>query len=190
MPIICLIDSLQKNVMARSDTASNAPPTMSATPRKAKIPQPEKLANPWLKLAGAALLLFATTGLTIWFLEIESAKFAHSKNRAEPVPPQVFLELEPISVNLQPQDDKRIAQVSFTLQMASQTQMHFLKQYTPAARSRLLYFLSTQKASEISTTEGQKKLAQDALRLLNQPSDSSGMRQEIANVFLTSIVIH
>jgi flagellar FliL protein len=59
----------------------------------------------------------------------------------------------------------------------------------PLVRSRLLLLLSSKKASELSTVEGKKKLADEIIAQVKQPFTPQGGSTAISGVFFTSFVI-
>lgn len=132
----------------------------------------------WIMIA---VLLLAGTGAGAWFLTNQDVKPA-------PVVPPVFVVLEPFTVNLQESAGEYL-HLSITLQVADSTQAEQLKLYLPQLRSRLLFLLSSQKASEISTAEGKKKLAADIAAQVRLPFKPQGTPHKVSDVFFTSFVI-
>ncbi|MGZ5817964.1 MAG: flagellar basal body-associated protein FliL, partial [Burkholderiaceae bacterium] len=113
-----------------------------------------------------------------------------AKAKSEPEKPPLFVVVEPFTVNLQhdgPAD--QFLQISFSLQLADQKQEELFKLYLPQARSRLLLLLSGKKASEISTVEGKKKLAEEIVAQLKIPFSPQGAPLDVRDVFFTSFVI-
>jgi flagellar FliL protein len=110
--------------------------------------------------------------------------------KSEPAKPPLFVPVEPFTVNLQHENSgDQFLQVSFTLQLADQKQEELFKLYQPQARSRLLLLLSGKRASEISTVEGKRKLAEDIVATLKVPFTEQGASLDIKDVFFTSFVI-
>jgi flagellar FliL protein len=109
---------------------------------------------------------------------------------AEPEKPPLFVVVDPFTVNLQHEGaGDQFLQVSFSLQLADQKQEELFKLYQPQARSRLLLLLSSKRASEISTVEGKKKLADDIVAQLKIPFSAQSAPLDVRNVFFTSFVI-
>jgi len=135
------------------------------------------------------LILSGAGGGAAWYFLGQSNGGAHAKKKEEPPKPPVFAQLEPFTVNLQPENGEQYLQVAMTLQVADQAQAEQIKLYMPLVRSRLLLLLSSKKASEISTADGKKKLSDEIVAQLKQPFASQGAPQSITGVFFTSFVI-
>lgn len=101
----------------------------------------------------------------------------------------LFVALENFTVNLQPDSGEHFLQIGITLQVTAQEEADSIKLNMPQIRSRLLLLLSSKKASEISTTEGKNKLAQEIVEQVNMPFTPKSAPQSISNVFFTSLVI-
>lgn len=110
--------------------------------------------------------------------------------KQEPPKPPVFLNIDQFTVNLQPEGaNDQFLQISITLQVADENQVELIKEYMPQIRSRLLMLLSSKKASEISSTDGKKKLADEIMAQVKQPFNAQSSPQSVSNVFFTSFVI-
>jgi len=110
--------------------------------------------------------------------------------KAEPAKPPRFLVVDPFTVNLQNEGaGDQFLQISFSLQLADEKQEELIKQYLPQARSRLLLLLSGKKASEISSVDGKKKLAEEIVEQLKVPFSPQVPALVVNNVFFTSFVI-
>jgi len=141
-----------------------------------------------------ALLLTAIGAGAAWFLM--GKKNGNEEHAAAPPAPKVdlskppvFLQMEPFTVNLQPENGEQYLQVAFTLQVADQSQVEYLKMYMPLLRSRILLLLASRKASEISTAEGKQKLQTDILAEVTKPFVPNAAPQSAHGVFFTSFVI-
>ena len=148
---------------------------------------PPKKSKKKLFLIAGALLLAAGGGGAWYFMGNQGGEGAPAKQEA-PKPP-VFVNMEPFTVNLQPENGDQYLQVQFTLQVADQTQVEQVKLYMPLVRSRVLLLLSSKKASEISTPEGKKKLQEEIITTIKQPFTPQSPPQGVTGVFFTSFVI-
>lgn len=106
---------------------------------------------------GAALFLTkkkpaATDG------EEETSEVTTKKKAAHAKPP-VFMQLEPFTVNLQPEAGDQFLQVVLNFQVGTEKEAEEVKTYMPAMRHQILMLLSSKKPSEISTVEGRETLA-------------------------------
>ncbi|QAU34360.1 flagellar basal body-associated protein FliL [Janthinobacterium sp. 17J80-10] len=138
------------------------------------------------------LLLAGGGGAAAWYFlgQPAAAPGTHAKKTIDPGKPPVFLVMDPFTVNLQPDGQgEQYLQVAFSLQVGDSKDVEAIKLYLPQVRSRLLLLLSGKKASEISTVEGKKKLADEILAQVRQPLIQDGAPQNAANVFFTSFVI-
>lgn len=110
--------------------------------------------------------------------------------KQDPAKPPVFMVMDPFTVNLQPDGaGEQFLQLSFSLQVTDQKEVDLIKLYLPQVRSRLLLLFSGKRASEISTPDGKKKLAEEVLAQVNQPFTPGAPPQGVKNVFFTSFVI-
>jgi flagellar FliL protein len=177
-------------------------PNLQAVPEAAPPEEPPKKKSKKkliLVVAAAVAVLAGGSGAAWFFLGGEAeppAKGAHPVPKVDPGKPPVFITMEPFTVNLQvdssaPPDRTtgEFLQISFTLQVADRNQEDIIKQYMPQVRSRLLLLLSSRKASEISTAEGKKKLADDIIAQIKQPFAPGLPPQAVTGVFFTSFVI-
>ncbi|MGZ3240465.1 MAG: flagellar basal body-associated protein FliL [Burkholderiaceae bacterium] len=148
----------------------------------------------------AAVVLGAAGGAAYYFTGASDSPAAaadpdappaeEAKAKAGPEKPPLFVVVEPFTVNLQhegPSD--QFLQISFSLQLSDQKQEELFKLYQPQARSRLLLLLSGKKASEISSVEGKKKLAEEIAEQLRIPFSQQSAPLDVKDVFFTSFVI-
>jgi len=140
----------------------------------------------------AAVVVLGGAGAGAFFFmhgKADAAPDAKHKKAAAPVGPPVFVPIEAFTVNLQPENGEQYLQTAFTLQVASLEQVELIKDNMPKVRSRLLLLLSSKKASEISTPEGKKQLADDILAQVKAPFEDKGEPQEVTDVLFTSFII-
>jgi len=102
----------------------------------------------------------------------------------------VFVVIEPFTVNLQPESGTdQFLQIAFTLQVSDPKQEELIKLYMPQVRSRMLMLLSSKKSSELTSTDGKKKLSDEIIAQVKQSFAPKGAPQSVINVFFTSFVI-
>lgn len=143
-----------------------------------------------LAIAGGAAYVFTSSGSSDTASATDANAPAPEAKKAEPAAPPLFVVVEPFTVNLQHEGSgDQYLQIAFTLQLGDQKQEEMFKLYQPQARSRLLLLLSGKKASEISTVEGKKKLADEIVAQLKIPFTPDGPSLDVRNVFFTSFVI-
>lgn len=169
-------------------TAPKAAPKAPAADQAAEAPK--KSGKLIFILLGALLLAGGGGGAAWYFLGQKNQAGTAESKAVEPSGPPVFLVVDPFTVNLQPDGaGDQYLQVAFSLQVAGEKDVEAIKLYLPQMRSRLLLLLSGKKASEISTVEGKKKLAEEILEQVKQPFTPGGKPQKVTNVFFTSFVI-
>lgn len=151
---------------------------------------PKKSGKKMIVILLGALLAAGGGGAAWYFLGQKDHGDATAHKEVEPSGPPVFLVVDPFTVNLQPDGaGDQYLQVAFSLQVGGEKDVEAIKLYLPQMRSRLLLLLSGKKASEISTVEGKKKLADEILDQVKQPFTPGGKPQKVMNVFFTSFVI-
>lgn len=137
----------------------------------------------------AAAALLAAGGGGAWFFMGKGADGSGAAAKQEPPKPPVFVQMEPFTVNLQPEAGEQYLQVQFTVQVADQAQVELIKLYMPLVRSRLLMLLSSKHASEIGTPDGKKKLQDEIIAIMKQPFTPQSPPLSVTGVFFTSFVI-
>lgn len=168
---------------------------MAKAPQKAdtKANPPERKSKKKMILlaAIAVLILGIAGGAFAWYTGSHKADSnkSHKEVKAEPSKPPVFINLDPFTVNLQPERGEQYLQIALTLQVADQAQVDLIKLHMPQVRSRLLTLLSSKMASEISTAEGKKQLTDEIITQIKQPFVPDGNAQSITSVFFTSFII-
>jgi flagellar FliL protein len=132
----------------------------------------------------------------------KAAKKARLKKKKEAEAkglPPVFVELEPFTVNLQPElATDQYLQVKASLKMEDQAAADSLKAYMPEIRHHALMLLSGKKASELSNTEGRETLALEFKNSVNTivgevPTNRKGEPEEpigpVEAVLFTSFIV-
>jgi flagellar protein FliL len=141
-----------------------------------------------LILAGV-LTLGAVGGGAAWFFLRGKKDSGAAHKEARKSGEQMFLAVDPFTVNLQPETGDQYLQVSFTLQVEGADQVELIKLNMPKVRSRLLMLLSSKKASELITSEGKQLLAAQIIEQIKLPFEEHGPQQEVTDVLFTSFII-
>jgi flagellar FliL protein len=173
---------------------------MATAPKAAKAPEAEEAIAPPKKskkklvmfLVILVLVLGGAGGAAMFLLggDADPKSKTAKKVKKDPGAPPVFMVMDPFTVNLQPDGaGDQFLQVSFTLQVADPKEVELIKLYLPQVRSQLLLLLSGKKASQISTVDGKKKLAEEIMATVNAPFSPDAAPQNVTNVFFTSFVI-
>ncbi len=112
---------------------------------------------------------------------------AEAEEKHEEGAPPVFIDMEPYTVNLQPEG--QFLQASFNLQVKDEKVAEEIKLYMPQIRSRLLLLLSAKTAEELSKQEGKTALITEMEEAIEKPFSKGAKPVKIDNVFITSFVI-
>ncbi len=148
---------------------------------KAAAPAPEgekpKGKGKLIIIIVAVVVLLAAAGGAYFFLfkkpagdEAEGTKDkakVEKKHKAEPGKPPTFINLEPFTVNLTPENGEQFLQVVIGLKVDDAHEGDKLKAYTPKIRNDILLLLTTKKPSEISTRDGREQLAEEIKDAVN-----------------------
>jgi len=168
---------------------AKAPSKAEAAPA-ADTPAPKSKKKLIVIVVAAAVLLGAGGGAAAYFLgHKKEGADGHKEAKAEPAKPPVFMNLEPFTVNLSPEDGEQYLQTAITLKVQSNEVSETLSTHLPEVRSRILLLLSSKKASELSTIAGKNKLAAEVLAAVKEPFAPKAPEQEVQNVMFTQFVI-
>jgi flagellar FliL protein len=107
----------------------------------------------------AAVAVIVIGGGAALFLLLRQGGDDHKEAKAEPAKAPIFVNLEPFTVNLQPENGEQYLQVVATLKIKDKGAEERIKTYMPEMRHRILLLLSGKKPSEIGTPEGREQLA-------------------------------
>ena len=167
---------------------------MSEKPKPETEPTEKKSNSKMIIIILSVTLLLGGAGGAYFFLSKpapahagEGAPEGEVEAKHEEHKPPVFVELEPFTVNLQP--DGQFLQATFNLQVEDEKVAEEIKLYTPQIRSRLLLMLSNKTGEELSKQEGKKTLVTEMKELIEQPFSKGAKPLKIDNVFITSFVI-
>lgn len=170
--------------------ATKTGPKPVAAPEPVVEAPPKKSRKKLILLIAAALIVVGGGGAAAWYFTGGAAATGGAKEvKKEAAKLPVFVTMEPFTVNLQSDNGDQFLQVTFTLQVPDAAQEELIKSFMPQVRSRLLFLLSSKKASEISSVEGKKKLTEEIISTVNQPFTPKGPPQAVSDVFFTSFVI-
>lgn len=167
---------------------------MSEKPKPETEPTEKKSNSKMIIIIVSVTLLLGGAGGAYFFFSKpapahvgEGAPEGEVEAKHEEHKPPVFVELEPFTVNLQP--DGQFLQATFNLQVEDEKVAEEIKLYTPQIRSRLLLMLSNKTGEELSKQEGKTTLVTEMKELVEQPFSKGAKPVKIDNVFITSFVI-
>lgn len=160
---------------------------MATSTQKGETPKKSRT----LRVVSFSLLALALTGTAAG-----AAYYLNSKrNGGNPETPvavvevPIFVALEPMTVNLQPNGRSRFLHVAVTLKMTEPKSRSQVTQYLPEVRSRVLTVLSNRAADSLVTTEERALLADEIMAALNQPFGANLPPQKIASVMFTTFML-
>ncbi|MEW5889832.1 MAG: flagellar basal body-associated FliL family protein [Pseudomonadota bacterium] len=136
-------------------------------PRQQEQAAPAEEAAPAGKKRGKLLLLLllalvlAGGGAAAWFFLLRKPDGGEQAAAKAPPAKPVFVNLEPFTVNLQPESGEQYLQVVATLKVFNEATSETVKTVMPEIRHRLLLLLSSKKASQIASVEGRQRLAEE-----------------------------
>lgn len=141
------------------------------------------------------LLVLLIVLVTLVVLAAAGAAFYLASQRKEVAPATVvpvdpiFIALEPMTVNLQPNGRSRFLHVAVTLKVPDVKSQARVAQYLPEVRSRLLTALSNRAAESLVTPEERAQLAADIMTTLNQPFVANLPSLKISSVMFTTFML-
>lgn len=158
----------------------------SAKPDGDQAQQPQRKRR--LRLVLVLFAVLATGGAGAWYA-LQEQPGTQAAAPEEKEKPPVFLNLEPFTVNLQPEVGDQYLQVGLVVKLKDPAAVDAIKLQMPEIRNRLLLLLSSKRASELATVTGKQQLGAEIMTEIAQPLGSEAVRQQIAAVFFTSFVI-
>jgi flagellar protein FliL len=137
-----------------------------------------------LLIALTALAAAAAAGATYYL-----SGQRHEAAAAPVMPAPIFVALEPITVNLQPNGRNRFLHVGVTLKLPDAKSQALVTEYLPEVRSRLLTVLSNRPSEALITPEDKAKLAAEIMASLNQPLVANLPSLKISSVMFTVFML-
>lgn len=144
------------------------------------------------------LLLLGGGGAAAWYFWPGEDPAAPKKGEAgkaavakvAPAKPRTYVPLEPFTVNLQREDGQPpFLQIGLSLKLTDETLSAPVKLAMPEIRSRVLLLLMGKTASELSTPEGKKLLAEQLAREVIQAVPGTTAATGLEAVLFTSFLI-
>lgn len=150
---------MAKSTPKKDEVAGDTKAGEEAKPKKGKA----KL----LIIVSVALVLLLGGGTAFVLLLKKNAAGGHEEAKAHPAKPPMFVNLEPFTVNLQPENGEQYLQAVVALKISEKEVEEQVKVYMPELRHKILLLLSGKKASEISGPEEREKLSDEIRRQVN-----------------------
>jgi flagellar FliL protein len=114
-------------------------------------------------IIGSILVLGIAGGAGWYFTKGDKHDSKHAKKAEKSSEHAKFIALEPFTVNLQREAADQFLQIGITLKIVQPELEEKIKQNLPEIRSRLLVLLSGKYPSELTASEGKKKLANEII---------------------------
>jgi flagellar FliL protein len=132
-----------------------------------------------------ALAAAAAAGATYY---LSSQRHAEAAGPVLPAAP-IFVAVEPVTVNLQPNGRARFLHAGVTLKLPDAKSQALVAEYLPEVRSRLLTVLSNRASDALITPEDKAKLAAEIMASLNQPLVANLPSLKISSVMFTTFML-
>lgn len=161
-----------------------ATPSQPATAATAGAPAPARSSRK-IVLALAVLTALAAGGGATFFILRGNAVQAAAPMPVKPI----FVTLEPLTVNLQPETRQRFLHVGVTLKVNDQKAQARVHEAMPELRSRLLLLLSNRDPATLSSLDDKLALAEQIKTELNRPLVKGLPAQGIDGVGFTAFVL-
>lgn len=136
-------------------TETDPPPAEATTKPKSK--------KMLFIIIGSVLVLGIAGGAGWYFTRGDKHDSKHAKKAEKSSEHAKFIALEPFTVNLQREAADQFLQIGITLKIVQPELEEKIKQNLPEIRSRLLVLLSGKYPSELTASEGKKKLANEII---------------------------
>lgn len=155
---------------------------MATSTSSVNPPKPRKLSALVL-----ALVALCVTGAAAgaYYLGSNRSDTAAAVKPEEPI----FIALDPLTVNLQPNGRSRFLHAGVTLKVADAKSQSQITQYLPEVRSRVLTVLSNRESESLITPDDKARLANEIMTSLNQPLTPSQPAQKVSSVVFTTFML-
>jgi flagellar protein FliL len=169
--------------------ATKAKPKAAEAPAEAAAAgEPKK--KMMVIILAAVIASSAAAGGAVWFMSRSSKSSAPAKVvEVKASGPAIFVPLEPFTVNLQTESVDQFLQVTIHLQVNDLPTVDAFKANVAIVRNRILILLSSKKASEIASSEGKQKLADEVVEAMKQPFSKDGKPQDVSGALFTSFIV-
>jgi len=116
-----------------------------------------------LIIIGSVLMLGIAGGAGWYFTKGDNHNDKSAKKAAKLSEKPIFVPLEPFTVNLQRENADQFLQIGISLKIFQAELEEQIKQNLPEIRSRLLVLLSGKRPSELTTSQGKKRLVNEII---------------------------
>ncbi len=143
-------------------------------------------------------ILFGLIGLLLAAAGAGAAWFAFGRHEgmaeaAQAGPPPlstpVYFPLEPMTVNLQSDDEMHYVRIGLTLKLTDPTAQDYLTQHMPEIRSRILMALSNKHPEDLATLDDKRQLVDQLRALIERPTQPGNRSARVDEVLITDFVL-
>ncbi len=166
---------------------------MATTTAQPSLDKQDPSGKPKSKLKRLVLLIVlvcavaaAAAGGMYYFMVMQTE---HGHPVQAPIPQPVFMQLNPLTVNLQGDDGQRYLRVGLSLKFLDPKAQDYLTEHMPEIRSRILLALSNKQPEDLETVDGKRALAQELKLLVEQPTQPGNRSVKIDDVLFTEFVV-
>ncbi|TKR56239.1 flagellar protein FliL [Allopusillimonas ginsengisoli] len=145
-------------------------------------------------LLTSTLIAAGSIAATLYFYDSFSIRKASAGEsiRAPTVPVMpspIFAELDPFTVTLNSEYQRRILYVGITLRLADEESARTIKRYMPEVRDRILSLLAQQDPIAVQSADGRQQLVQQLRSRISMPYMPEPTGPSIKDVLFTAFVV-
>ena len=144
---------MAKPIAAKENTSA-VPPEGKTQPKSKKL---------LFIIIGSVLMLGIAGGAGWYYTKVGNHNDKNAKKAEKISEKPIFVPLEPFTVNLQRESADQFLQIGISLKIFQPELEEQIKQHLPEIRSRLLVLLSGKHASELTTSQGKKRLVNEII---------------------------
>ncbi len=169
-------------------------PTLEPAPDEVveEYAESETSGRPWLRIAGAVLILIVASGAAAWwYFMIWQPSAQEAQEEPALTGPPLYVALDPpFVVNFEAERMVRFLQVTIQVMSRDPATIDLIKSNDPVIRNDLLLLLANQQYSTVATREGKERLRAEALKTVQRVIGSGGGKPErVEAVYFTSFVM-
>ncbi|ACR32642.1 flagellar basal body-associated protein FliL [Burkholderia glumae] len=164
--------------------------TVSASPAPAPAnPSTGKLRR-FLLFGLVGLLLAAVGEAAAWYAFLRHEGMVEAaKVGPPPLSTPVYFPMDPMTVNLQSDDEMHYVRIGITLKLTDPSAQDYLTQHMPEIRSRILMALSNKHPQDLATSDDKRQLVAQLRALIERPTQPGNRSARVDQVLITDFVL-
>ncbi|WP_436967621.1 flagellar basal body-associated protein FliL [Burkholderia glumae] len=99
------------------------------------------------------------------------------------------LPMDPMTVNLQSDDEMHYVRIGITLKLTDPSAQDYLTQHMPEIRSRILMALSNKHPQDLATSDDKRQLVAQLRALIERPTQPGNRSARVDQVLITDFVL-